>query len=112
MFKRAFLWEYEKEQMKLKGDLISEVLNQIGFDALGVGEKDLSLGIDYLLEKQETEGLPFICTNLVHRKNADPVFQTDIVKAVNGLNVCLMSLLDPSQLLPDLLTQEDTTCAN
>jgi hypothetical protein len=83
---------------KLKADLIAEVFTSIGIDAVDVGELDLALGINYLKELQKKYNFPFVCANLVDKKNV-PIFKRYIIKKVNGKNVGIFGIIgDTSEM--------------
>jgi hypothetical protein len=83
---------------KLKAELIAEVFTSIGIDAVEVGELDLVLGVNYLKELQKKYNFPFVCANLVDKKNV-PVFKRYIIKKVNGKNVGIFGIIgDTSEM--------------
>jgi hypothetical protein len=83
---------------KLKAELIAEVFTSIGIDAVDVGELDLVLGINYLKELQKKYNFPFVCANLVDKKNV-PIFKRYVIKKVNGKNVGIFGIIgDTSEM--------------
>ena len=53
LFKREFFAPKKRPPAALKAELIVESFNIMGSDGVNVGAYDLSLGIDYLLEKPQ-----------------------------------------------------------
>ncbi len=87
------------QSAKLKADLIVRILKQIGIDAVGVGEMDLVLGVDYLKELEKKHDFPFVSANLVDDKGA-PIFKRYVVKNVNGKNVGIFAVMgDTSEMV-------------
>lgn len=82
-----------KAQMILKADVIAEAYKKIGIDVLNVGELDLALGINYLMDKKRTLNLPFVSSNIVYTDNERTVFQPFIIREMNGLKIAVFGLL-------------------
>ena len=58
------------QSAKLKAELIAQIYNKIGVDAVNVGELDLVLGVDFLKGLAKKQNFPFVSANLVDAKNA------------------------------------------
>lgn len=82
-----------KAQMSLKASVIADVYKRIGIDALNVGVLDLGLGIDFLIQSRNKIDLPFVSSNIVYRTSGKPVFQSYIIKDVNGVKVAIIGLI-------------------
>jgi 2',3'-cyclic-nucleotide 2'-phosphodiesterase (5'-nucleotidase family) len=87
--------ESQSQAMAEKARLIIECFNLMGYDALGVGDDDLSLGKEFLLEISRKANFPFLCSNLVDEKSGKNLFQPFLIKEINGLRIGLFSLLSP-----------------
>jgi len=83
-----------------KAHLIVEAFNLMGYDALGIGDDDLSLGKDILLETSKKANFPFVSSNLFDEESGKPLFQTHFVKELNGLRIGIFSLLSPDFFNP------------
>jgi 2',3'-cyclic-nucleotide 2'-phosphodiesterase (5'-nucleotidase family) len=81
--------------MAEKARLIIESFNLMGVDAMGIGDDDLTLGREFLLEISRKANFPFLCSNLVDEGSGKNLFQTFLIKEVNGLRIGLFSLLSP-----------------
>ncbi len=81
--------------MAEKARLIIESFNLMGYDAMGIGDDDLTLGKEFLLEISKKANFPFVCSNLVDEGSGKNLFQTFLIKEVNGLRIGLFSLLSP-----------------
>jgi 5'-nucleotidase / UDP-sugar diphosphatase len=78
-----------------KAHLFIESLNLMGYDALGIGDDDLTLGKDFLVEFSKKARFPFLSSNLVDAESKKPVFQSSIVKEINGIRIGIFSLISP-----------------
>jgi 2',3'-cyclic-nucleotide 2'-phosphodiesterase (5'-nucleotidase family) len=78
-----------------KANLMVEALNLMGYNAMGIGDDDLTLGKDFLISLSKKANFPFLCSNLVDGESGKPVFQSDIIKEVNGLRVGIFGLISP-----------------
>jgi len=87
--------ESELKGMAEKAHLIIESFNLMGTDAMGIGDDDLTLGKEFLLEISKKANFPFLCSNLLDEASGNTLFQTSLVKEINGLRVGLFSLLSP-----------------
>ncbi len=67
----------------------------MGYDAMGIGDDDLTLGKEFLLEISKKANFPFLCSNLVDEGSGKNLFQTFLIKEINGLRIGLFSLLSP-----------------
>uniref|UniRef100_A0A832MKR9 Bifunctional metallophosphatase/5'-nucleotidase n=1 Tax=Eiseniibacteriota bacterium TaxID=2212470 RepID=A0A832MKR9_UNCEI len=72
-----------------------EGMAKLEFDAVGVGDRDLKYGIEFLTEHVKRHGLPVVSANLVYRANKQPVFPPHVLKQVGGVKVGVFSLLSP-----------------
>ena len=78
-----------------KAHLIIESLNLIGYDAMGIGDDDLTLGKEFLLEISKKANLPFLSSNLFDETSGKVLFQSFLIKEINGLRIGIFSLLSP-----------------
>src|SRR3972149_816671 len=81
--------------MAEKAHLIVESFNVMGYDALGIGDDDLTLGKEFLFEISRKANFPFLCSNLLDEASGKTLFQTSLIKEINGLRIRLFSLLSP-----------------
>jgi len=97
LFKRFFnpIPENELKGISEKAHLIIESLNLIGYDAIGIGEDDLTLGKEFLVEISKKANFPFLSSNLFDEASGNTLFRSSIIKEVNGLRIGIFSLLSP-----------------
>jgi len=90
--------ENEMKMATEKAKLIIDSLNLMGYDVLAIGDDDLSLGKEFLLEMSRKANFPFLSSNIIDEATGKPVFQTSLIKKSNGLRIGIFSLLAPDTL--------------
>jgi 2',3'-cyclic-nucleotide 2'-phosphodiesterase (5'-nucleotidase family) len=78
-----------------KANLMLESLSLMGYDALGIGDDDLTLGKEFLSELSKKAPFPFLSSNLMEAESGKLLFQSTLIKEVSGLKVGIFSLLSP-----------------
>jgi len=81
--------------MSEKAHLIVESFNLMGYDAIGIGDDDLSLGKEFLLEISKKANFPFLSSNLLDEASGKILFQSSLIKEINGLRIGIFCLLSP-----------------
>jgi 2',3'-cyclic-nucleotide 2'-phosphodiesterase (5'-nucleotidase family) len=101
LFKRFSnrLPENELKMATEKAYLLIESFNVMGCDALGIGDDDLNLGKEFLLEISKKAKFPFLSSNLIDEESGKLLFQSSLVKEINGLRIGIFSLLSPDVFL-------------
>jgi 2',3'-cyclic-nucleotide 2'-phosphodiesterase (5'-nucleotidase family) len=87
--------ENEMERVKEKASLIVKSFNLMGYDALGIGDDDLNLGKEFLLEISKKANFPFLSSNLMDEESRKNLFTPYVLKEANGLRIGIFSLLSP-----------------
>ncbi|MBM4083196.1 MAG: hypothetical protein FJ272_00225 [Planctomycetes bacterium] len=84
-------------QEELKYETAIMAMNRMGYAAMGVGEGDLALGLDYLVSMQEVAQFPFLCANLL--RDGKRVFPSHVTRPVKGgpgePSVSVVGILSP-----------------
>ena len=78
-----------------KALLILKCYNLLGYDALGIGDDDLTLGKDFLADLSKNASFPFISSNLVDKETGEPLFNAHVIKEAGGLRIGIFSLVSP-----------------
>lgn len=78
-----------------RAPLFVDAMNQMGYAALGVGERDLAFGLDKLRAMEKRAKFPFLSSNIRDAKTGKLVFKDGVVKQVGPLKVGLFALLKP-----------------
>jgi 2',3'-cyclic-nucleotide 2'-phosphodiesterase (5'-nucleotidase family) len=71
----------------------------MGYDAVGIGDDDLSLEKKFLLELARTTKFPFLSSNLFDEESGKLLFQPHVIKEMGGLRIGIFSLLSPDTFL-------------
>jgi 2',3'-cyclic-nucleotide 2'-phosphodiesterase (5'-nucleotidase family) len=91
--------ENELKMVTEKAELIIESFNLMGYDAVGIGEDDLSLGKEFLLKVSKMANFPLLSSNLFDEETGKPLFQPYLLREINGLRIGIFSLLSPDFFL-------------
>lgn len=92
---RSPVSENEWKGTKEKAQLIIDCFNIMGYDAVGIGDDDLSLGKEFLLEVSKKARFPFLSSNLFDEATGRTLFQSFLIKETKGLRIGIFSLLSP-----------------
>ncbi len=87
--------ESDLKMVTSRAQLIAESLGIMHYDAMGIGDDDLALGKDFLIELSKKAKFPFLSSNLVDAGTGKPIFHSTLIKEVNGLKIGMFSLLSP-----------------
>ena len=91
--------ENELKMVTEKAHLIINSFNLMGYDAIGIGDDDLSLGKEPLLEISKKANFPFLSSNVLDEESEKLLFSPYILKKINGLRIGIFSLLSPESFL-------------
>ncbi len=91
--------EGELKVVSEKARLILEGFNLMGYDALGIGDDDLTLGRDFLVELSKKAQFPFLSSNIINEESGKLLFQPYLLKEIAGMKIGIFSLFSPD-LLP------------
>jgi 2',3'-cyclic-nucleotide 2'-phosphodiesterase (5'-nucleotidase family) len=78
-----------------KALLILKCYKLLSYDAVGIGDDDLSLGKDFLVDLSKNAGFPFVSSNLMDKETARALFKTHVINEKGGLRIGIFSLLSP-----------------
>jgi 2',3'-cyclic-nucleotide 2'-phosphodiesterase (5'-nucleotidase family) len=95
LFKKYYgpILEADVKMTTEKAYVMIDSLNLMGFDGIGIGDDDLSLGKEFLLEIAKRANFPLISSNLIQEESGKLLFKPYIVKEINGLKIGIFSLL-------------------
>ena len=97
LWKSLSLSAREKDQRKLKAELLLEAMGVLGLDALTPGEGDFAFGLDFLTERVKRHSLPYVSANLRTTDGAE-VFPAFRVVERAGFRVGITGVTAPSLL--------------
>lgn len=81
-----------KAVMNFKARAIVAAFNQMGADAITIGDNDFFWGKENLLEILEEAQFPVVSANLIDSSSGGPLFQPYIIKQIQGLRVGIFGL--------------------
>jgi 2',3'-cyclic-nucleotide 2'-phosphodiesterase (5'-nucleotidase family) len=87
--------ENEQKMVTERAYLFAESFSLMGYDAFGIGDDDLSLGKDFLLELSKRARFPFLSSNIMEEGSEKPLFHPYLLKEINGVRIGIFSLLSP-----------------
>jgi len=87
--------ENERKAVSEKAHLVIESFNLTGYHAMGIGDDDLTLGKEFLLEISKKANFPFLSSNLLDEASGKILFQSSLIKEMNGFRIGMFSLLSP-----------------
>ena len=85
--------ENEVKGMVEKANLIIESFNLMDYDAIGIGDDDLTLGKGFLLDISKKANFPFLSSNVYDEATGKTLFRSSLIKEVHGLRIGIFSLL-------------------
>jgi 2',3'-cyclic-nucleotide 2'-phosphodiesterase (5'-nucleotidase family) len=96
------LTDAQKEATLAKADLLVRSFNKQACKGVGIGDRDLgALGVAGLQELAKKAEFPFLCANLVHRKDNKPVFTPHVVVEAAGVKLGLFGLVTGGANVPE-----------
>jgi 2',3'-cyclic-nucleotide 2'-phosphodiesterase (5'-nucleotidase family) len=98
LFFKKFTYPIPESEIKMvseKARVILGGLNLMGYDALGIGDDDLSLGKDFLVEMSKKAQFPFLSSNIALEDSGKLLFQPYLLKEIAGMKIGIFSLFSP-----------------
>jgi hypothetical protein len=77
-----------------------ETMGLMGYDAAGIGERELGFGYEKLQEMALKSKTALISSNLIDKKTGKPAFKTSVIVKKGGLRVGIFSVMGPKIELP------------
>jgi len=77
----------------------------MGYDMVNVGEKDLMMGLKFLLDLTQKAKFQYVSANLIDKKTQKGVFKPYVIKEIAGLKIGIIGLID-DQFNPTLQERE------
>lgn len=112
LFQKLPQTEIKRKDSILRADLIIKSYNEMGYDAVNIGEKDFIMGVKFLKELFLKAKFPFISSNLIEKKSQKHFFKPYVIKNISGIKIGIVGLLDEqfnitlNQMDPNLLILE------
>jgi 2',3'-cyclic-nucleotide 2'-phosphodiesterase (5'-nucleotidase family) len=74
---------------------LAEMSSEFGYDAIGLGERDLNYGLPFLMEMMEKFSLPFTNANVRDGRTGELILPEYLVVERSGIKYGIVSVLDP-----------------
>ncbi|NLG49518.1 MAG: hypothetical protein GX552_05330 [Chloroflexi bacterium] len=84
---------------KSKGQVMVEGMNLMGYDALTLGQMDLSAGIEALKEREQEANFPFLSANLISVQDGKPIFQPYVILERQDRRIAILGLTEPDAIV-------------
>jgi 2',3'-cyclic-nucleotide 2'-phosphodiesterase (5'-nucleotidase family) len=94
LFRKPLQTETKRRDALLRVDLLIQSYNEMGYDVVNVGEKDLMMGVKFLSDVSQKAMFSLVSTNLVDKKTGKGVFKPYVIKEIATLKVGIFGLLD------------------
>ena len=94
LFRKPPQTETKRRDALLRVDLLIQSYNEMGYEVVNVGEKDLMMGLKFLSDASQKAKFSFVSANLVDKKTGKGVFKPYVIKEIAGLKIGIFGLLD------------------
>lgn len=85
--------ENEMDVEKEKAQLMIENFNLMGLNAMAIGDDDLTLGKNFLIEISKKARFPFVSSNILDEESEKPLFTPYLLKEINGIKIGIFGLI-------------------
>lgn len=96
------------ELEKRKAEVVLRCMGLMGYDALCVGELELELGTEFLLDAARETKVPLVNANLVYRRNGKTVVQPYLITKRGNVKVGIVGLIDNVLSVPPAASRPDS----
>lgn len=96
---------------KSKGKALVEAMNQIGYDAMTLGEQELRLGATVLRERLKEAKFPILSANVIITETGQLLVQPYVIREIGGLRVAIVGLTEQLGALPRVSGDKETLAA-
>jgi len=87
-------------------EFLCQMTGELGYDGIGLGERDLNFGLPFLQEMIEKFELPFTNANVHDAKTGELILPEYLIVEKNGIKYGLVSVLDPGLKIITMTTTE------
>ena len=90
-----------------QSEFLAEMTGEMGYDAIGLGERDLNYGLPFLREMIDKHGLPFFNANVHETSTGELLLPEYAIVEKGGIKYGITSVLDPQQRIITMTMDED-----
>jgi hypothetical protein len=95
-FRKPLQTETKRKDALLRADILVHSYNEMGYEVVNIGEKDLMMGSRFLADLTQKAKFQMVSANLVEKKNQATLFKPYVIKEMVGLKIGIFGLLDDS----------------
>jgi|GEM_PF-5872271 len=95
------------KNQQFQTEFLAEMTAELGYDAIGLGERDLNYGLPFLLEMVEKFSLPFTNANVRLAGSGELILPEYLIVEKAGLKIAIVSVLDPQDKIITMSAEED-----
>ena len=88
-------FQYYSNQDAEHPNLVSEVLNYLSYDAVGVGNHDIEAGRKVFDRLYSEVKMPVVCANVIDETTGEPYFTPYMILERDGYKIAVLGLLTP-----------------
>lgn len=92
-FRKPSQTEMKQKDGFLRAELLIQAYNEMGYDAVNVGERDLMEGLQFLTGLAPKARFPLVSANLVDRRTGESIFRPYVIKEIAGVRVGILGLM-------------------
>jgi 2',3'-cyclic-nucleotide 2'-phosphodiesterase (5'-nucleotidase family) len=86
-----------------------EGMNYIGYDALNIGQGELSVGLDFLRNLEKEASFPFVSANIFLKETGAPLGEQFLIKELDGIKAGITGVISPAFLADNTIVAEHLT---
>ncbi len=94
LIRKPLQTETKRRDALLRVDLLIHSYNEMGYEVVNVGEKDLMMGLKFLSEITQKANFPFISANLIDKKTQTRIFAPYVTKEIAKIKIAIIGLMD------------------
>ena len=92
---------------RFQSAFLAKVTGEMGYDAIGLGERDLNYGLPFLKEMIEKHGLPFTNANVRDAETGELILPEYMIVERSGIKYGIVSVMDPVHKIITMTAAED-----
>ena len=93
LFREDYRGDSKNPSYEVQGKIFIESYNVMGWHALGIGETEFALGLDYLKSLEKLADFPFLSANIIDAGTKDLIFKPYTVESLSGIKIGITSVI-------------------
>jgi len=100
------LFGRRNREEKMQTEFLCEVTGSLGYDAIGLGEKDLNYGLPFLRKMMENYDLPFTSANVRDPGTGELILPEYLIVERRDVRFGIASVMDPQQKIITMTSRD------